>query len=85
MMARWNASYGSSVNDDQHPSLSTTVSAAASHFNSGVINDEFGHAIANVSGAFTTSQPRSMMMQPGFNEQFESCHTGYDTQDLEKL
>ena len=78
-MARWNAYYESSVNDDQYPPLSTTVSAGASHFNSGVIDDEFGHAVANISGAFAVSQPRGMMMQPGFNEQFESYYTGSDT------
>ena len=79
MMARWNAHYESSqVGDDKYPSLSTTVSARASHFNPGMIGDEFGHAVANVSGAFAVSQPRSMMMQSGFNEQFENYYTGSD-------
>ena len=50
----------------------------------GVINDNFGHAVANVSSVFAVSQPRSMIMQPGFKEQFESYYTGCDTQDLEK-
>ena len=74
-MAHWNAYYESSqTSDDQYPSLSTTVSAAASHFKSRMPGDEFGHAVANISGAFAGSQPRRMMMQPGYNQHFENFY-----------
>ena len=75
-MAHWNAYYESSqTSDDQYPSLSTTVSSAASHFESRMPGDaEFGHAVANISGAFAGSQPPSVMMQPGYSQQFEDFY-----------
>ena len=75
-MAHWNAYYESSqTSDDQYPSLSTTVSSAASHFESRMPGDaEFGHAVANILGAFAGSQPQSVMMHPEYSQQFEDFY-----------